>query len=148
MRMSRSPQNGGFHRCTGGGPLREASRAVPAFASTPAWSVFCAMVAICARNNVGSSLTCRHCLRIERTAIAPCAFNDAPLATMLNVDVKAHLGEVLAGNLEEIGGTTRDASEEGEDRKRYRRHRRAPYTADHDFMCDVIIHVTEIDLEA
>src|SRR5439155_25450696 len=67
---------------------------------------------------------------------------------MLNVDVKAHLGEVLAGNLEEIRGTTRDASEEGEDRKRYGRHRRVFCTADHDFMCDVIIHVTEIDLEA
>ena len=29
MRMSRSPQNGGFHRCTGGGPLPAAARAAP-----------------------------------------------------------------------------------------------------------------------
>src|SRR5215208_2858043 len=28
MRMSRSPQNGGFHRCTGGGPLPLASFAL------------------------------------------------------------------------------------------------------------------------
>src|SRR6266702_1621793 len=35
MRMSRSPQNGGFHKCTGGGPLRAAAPAAPAMASRP-----------------------------------------------------------------------------------------------------------------
>src|SRR6266849_1023168 len=35
MRISRSPQNGGFQRWTGGGPLRAASRAAPARVSKP-----------------------------------------------------------------------------------------------------------------
>src|SRR5262245_28239376 len=35
MRMSRSPQNGGFHRWTGGGPLRAACPNAPAMASSP-----------------------------------------------------------------------------------------------------------------
>ena len=33
--MSRSPQNGGFHRCTGGGPLPPACLAAPASESSP-----------------------------------------------------------------------------------------------------------------
>src|SRR3954469_8054521 len=33
--MSRSPQNGGFQRCTGGGPSRAAAVAAPAIESTP-----------------------------------------------------------------------------------------------------------------
>src|SRR3954468_2127710 len=44
MRMSRSPQNGGFHRCTGGGPLPAEALAAPAMVSrlpcgVPAFSV-------------------------------------------------------------------------------------------------------------
>src|SRR5947207_9342614 len=34
MRMSRSPQNGGFHRCTGGAALAAACRTTPAMASS------------------------------------------------------------------------------------------------------------------
>src|SRR5262249_56720165 len=64
------------------------------------------------------------------------------------LDVKAHLGEPLAGNLEEIGGTARDAREEAKDRERYPRHRRVLCTANHDFVSDVIMHFAEIDLEA
>src|SRR5690242_17381677 len=35
MRMSRSPQKGGFHRWTGGGPFRPAPFTAPASASSP-----------------------------------------------------------------------------------------------------------------
>src|SRR5690348_8192354 len=35
MRMSRSPQKGGFHRCTGGGPFFPALLTTPAMASRP-----------------------------------------------------------------------------------------------------------------
>src|SRR5579864_8320377 len=35
MRMSRSPQNGGFQRSTGGGPLAPARRSAPVIASSP-----------------------------------------------------------------------------------------------------------------
>jgi hypothetical protein len=49
----------------GGGPLHDASRAMPAMASSPrrACSVFCAMAAICARHDRGSSLALRRCRR-------------------------------------------------------------------------------------
>src|SRR5262249_59234992 len=65
-----------------------------------------------------------------------------------NLEVEADLGEPLVRNLEKIGGTARDTREEGEDRERDRRHGRVLGTADHDFMGDVIMHVTEIDLQA
>src|SRR5947207_13238895 len=35
MRMSRSPQNGGFHKCTGGGPFSPARLTAPVIASSP-----------------------------------------------------------------------------------------------------------------
>src|SRR5262245_17685333 len=44
MRMSRSPQNGGFHRCTGGGPRPPALFAAPAIASSPVFVPGSAMV--------------------------------------------------------------------------------------------------------
>ena len=49
----------------GGGPLHDASRAMPAMASSPrrACSVFCAMAPICARHDRGSSLALRRCRR-------------------------------------------------------------------------------------
>src|ERR1700729_1990115 len=55
MRMSRSPQNGGFHRCTGGGPLGAALPIAPVIASsaTAASPVpgSCPSFAIVSRNN-------------------------------------------------------------------------------------------------
>jgi hypothetical protein len=54
----------------GGGPLHDASRAMPAMASSPrrACSVFCAMAAICARHDRGSSFALRRCRRGEHEA--------------------------------------------------------------------------------
>src|ERR1700685_1439947 len=40
MRMSRSPQNGGFHRSTGGGPLVPARASAPVIASSPGCPAF------------------------------------------------------------------------------------------------------------
>src|SRR5438128_2550509 len=44
MRMSRSPQNGGFHRCTGGGPFLPAVFTAPAIASRPVFVPWSAIV--------------------------------------------------------------------------------------------------------
>src|SRR5882762_874802 len=38
MRISRSPQNGGFHRCSGGGPLLAALFTAPVMASRPVFA--------------------------------------------------------------------------------------------------------------
>src|SRR5436853_7606937 len=38
MRMSRSPQNGGFHKCSGGGPFFPARFTSPAMASRPVFA--------------------------------------------------------------------------------------------------------------
>src|SRR5262249_44374073 len=149
MRMSRSPQNGGFHRCTGGGPLREASRAMPVMASSPrrACSVSCAMVSIWARNDNGSSVPCRRCRRV-RVFSNRTLRNCAASRQRSNLDVDAHFGQSLMGNLEEIGGAARNPTEEQKDRERYRCHGRPAATADHDLVSDVVMHVSEIDLEA
>ncbi len=61
----------------GGGPLHDASRAMPAMASSPrrACSVFWAMAPICARHDRGSSLALRRVGEAERTVIVPSGFS-------------------------------------------------------------------------
>src|SRR5690348_17442932 len=45
--MSRSPQNGGFHRCTGGGPVRVADLAASVIASRPLLPLCPAFAIVC-----------------------------------------------------------------------------------------------------
>src|SRR5215467_311289 len=47
MRMSRSPQNGGFHRCTGGRPVFALFPTAPAMASSPAVRVCPSFAMVC-----------------------------------------------------------------------------------------------------
>src|SRR5215471_875244 len=47
MRMSRSPQNGGFHRCTGGRPVFAVFPTAPAMASSPAVRVCPSFAMVC-----------------------------------------------------------------------------------------------------
>src|SRR5215813_6390293 len=47
MRMSRSPQNGGFHKCTGGKPVFAVFPTAPAMASSPAARVCPSFAMVC-----------------------------------------------------------------------------------------------------
>src|SRR6516165_340783 len=105
MRISRSPQNGGFHRCTGGGPFREASRATPAMASSPcrACSVSCAMAAICAREC--RQIKCSISALLAREAYFPLRLRGKRRRARddgLDLDVEAHFQHPLMGDFEEV----------------------------------------------
>src|SRR5262245_56090664 len=112
MRISRSPQNGGFQRWTGGGPLRAASRAAPAIASSPrrSCSTFCAMAPLCAENDRGSSVAFRRGWRGRRGFGALGAAPAGAAASYL--DMEADFQHPFVGNLEEVRSAAGDPDEE------------------------------------